>query len=40
MKTKTHDEPYNPLIKTLRERHKKLAKKIEPKIYKYGFLKK
>jgi hypothetical protein len=39
MNTKSDDETYNSLIKTLREKHKKLAKKIEPKIYKYGFLK-
>jgi hypothetical protein len=40
MNTKSDDETYNALIKDLREKHKKLAKKIEPKIYKYGFLKK
>jgi hypothetical protein len=40
MNTKSGDETYNVLIKDLREKHKKLAKKIEPKIYKYGFLKK
>jgi hypothetical protein len=39
MNTKSDDETYNALIKNLREKHKKLAKKIEPKIYKYGFLK-
>jgi hypothetical protein len=39
MKAKSDDETYNALIKTLREKHKKFAKKIEPKIYKYGFLK-
>jgi len=38
MKTKSEDETYNKLIKTLREKLKKLAKKIEPKVYKYGFL--
>jgi hypothetical protein len=40
MNTKSNDETYNALIKDLREKNKKLAKKIEPKIYKYGFLKK
>ncbi|MDR1654610.1 MAG: hypothetical protein LBR96_01330, partial [Treponema sp.] len=40
MNAKSDDETYNTLIKTLREKHKKLAKKIEPKIYKYGFLRK
>jgi hypothetical protein len=39
MNTKSDDESYNALIKDLRGKHKKLAKKIEPKIYKYGFLK-
>ena len=39
MKTKSGDETYNTLIKTLREKLKKLGKKIEPKVYKYGFLK-
>jgi hypothetical protein len=40
MNSKSNDETYNALIKTLREKQKTLAKKIEPKIYKYGFLKK
>ena len=39
MKTKSNDETYNTLIKTLREKLKKLGMKIEPKVYKYGFLK-
>jgi hypothetical protein len=39
MNTKSSDETYNVLIKSLREKHKKLAKVIEPKIYEYGFLK-
>jgi hypothetical protein len=39
MNTKSADETYNALIKTLREKQKILAKKIEPKIYEYGFLK-
>jgi hypothetical protein len=40
MNTKSDDETYNTLIKDLREAVKVLAKKIEPKIYKYGFLRK
>jgi hypothetical protein len=39
MNTKSADETYNALIKTLREKQKTLAKKLEPKIYEYGFLK-
>jgi hypothetical protein len=39
MNTKSDDEIYNAIIKTLREKQKALAKKIEPKIYEYGFLK-
>jgi 16S rRNA G966 N2-methylase RsmD len=38
MNNKSTDEEYNTLIGTLREKLKILAKKIEPKIYKYGFL--
>jgi len=38
MKAKSDDEKYTELIKLLRENLKKLGKKIEPKIYKYGFL--
>lgn len=33
------DEQYNALIATLRQNLKTLAKKIEPKVYEYGFLK-
>lgn len=33
------DEQYNTLIATLRQNLKTLAKKIEPKVYEYGFLK-
>ncbi len=33
------DADYNALIATLRQNLKELAKKIEPKIYEYGFLK-
>jgi hypothetical protein len=40
MKSKSTDTQYNVLIKTLRDKLKKLGKKIEPKVYKYGFLKK
>jgi hypothetical protein len=38
MNNKSTDEEYNVLIGTLRDKLKILAKKIEPKIYKYGFL--
>ncbi|MDR2485362.1 MAG: hypothetical protein LBD55_08205, partial [Treponema sp.] len=38
MNAKSEDETYNALIKTLREALKVLAKKIEPKVYEYGFL--
>jgi hypothetical protein len=40
MNAKSADETYNALIKTLRDALKILAKKIEPKVYEYGFLKK
>lgn len=40
MNNKSTDEEYNKLIGDLRLKMKYLAKKIEPKIYKYGFLKK
>jgi len=40
MNNKSIDETYNKLIGNLRGRMKILAKKIEPKIYEYGFLKK
>ena len=40
MNNKSIDETYNKLIGNLRERMKILAKKIEPKIYDFGFLKK
>ena len=40
MNNKSIDETYNKLIGNLRERIKILAKKIEPKIYEFGFLKK
>lgn len=39
MNNKSQDEHYNYLIATLRESLKILAKKIEPKVYEYGFLK-
>ena len=39
MNNKSQNETYMILIKTLRESLKILAKKIEPKVYEYGFLK-
>jgi hypothetical protein len=39
MNTRSEDETYSALIKTLREKQKTLAKKTAPKIYEYGFLK-
>lgn len=39
MKTDSDDERYTELIKYLRDKVKILAKRIEPKIYQYGFLK-
>ncbi|MDR2554762.1 MAG: hypothetical protein LBC64_04970 [Fibromonadaceae bacterium] len=39
MNNKSDDEQYNELIGDLREKLKILAKKIEPKVYEYGFLK-
>lgn len=39
MKTDSDNERYTELIKELRDKLKVLAKKIEPKIYHYGFLK-
>jgi len=38
MNNKGSDEKYNKLIGNLREKLKVLAKKIEPKVYEYGFL--
>jgi len=38
MNNKSDDEEYNILIGKLREKMKILAKKIEPKVYEYGFL--
>jgi len=40
MNNKSNDETYNELIGNLRLALKTLAKKIEPKVYEYGFLKK
>ena len=40
MNNKSDDGTYMNLIGTLRKKLKQLAKKIEPKIYEYGFLKK
>ena len=39
MNNKSKDETYTKLIDELRETLKQLAKKIEPKVYEYGFLK-
>ena len=39
MNNKSDDAEYMELIKDLRESLKLLAKKIEPKVYEYGFLK-
>jgi hypothetical protein len=39
MNTKSEDEEYNGLVKSLRDTLKILAAQIEPKVYKYGFLK-
>jgi len=39
MNNKSDDEKYNELIGDLREKLKILARKIEPKVYEYGFLK-
>ena len=39
MNNKSDDEKYNELIENLRLTLKILAKKIEPKVYEYGFLK-
>jgi hypothetical protein len=38
MKQKSDDEPYNTLIKDLRQKISSLAEKIKPKVYEYGFL--
>ena len=40
MNTRSSDETYNKLITNLRDKLKLLAKKIEPKVYEYGFLRK
>ncbi|MBN2663949.1 MAG: hypothetical protein JXR68_09900 [Bacteroidales bacterium] len=39
MNSKSNDETYMKLITNLRDKLKLLAKKIEPKVYEYGFLK-
>jgi len=39
MNNKSDDEKYNELLGDLREKLKVLARKIEPKVYEYGFLK-
>ena len=38
MNSESSDERYTELMKNLRDKLKILAKKIEPKIYEYGFL--
>lgn len=40
MNSDSSDLRYTALLKALREKQKSLAKKIEPKVYEYGFLKK
>ena len=40
MNSDSDDAKYTELLATLRQRFKTLAKKIEPKVYEYGFLKK
>jgi hypothetical protein len=39
MNTKSNDETYNALLAALREKLKALTLKIQPKVYRYGFLK-
>lgn len=39
MNTESNDPTYTALITNLRQKQKELAKKIEPKVYEYGFLK-
>ena len=39
MNSTSEDERYNELLAGLRKAMKKLAAKIEPKVYEYGFLK-
>ena len=39
MNTESQDKTYTLLISDLRQKLKELAKKIEPKVYEYGFLK-
>lgn len=39
MNAKSDDETYNALIAKLRSKQKKLAEKIAPKVYEFGFLK-
>ncbi|MDR3267629.1 MAG: hypothetical protein LBT83_00995 [Tannerella sp.] len=39
MNAKSEDETYTRLITDLRDKLKIPAKKIEPKVYEYGFLK-
>ena len=39
MNAKSDDETYMKLISQLREKLRQIEKKIEPKVYEYGFLK-
>ena len=39
MNTESQDATYTELITDLRQKLKDLAKRIEPKVYEYGFLK-
>ncbi|MDR3111665.1 MAG: nucleoside 5-triphosphatase RdgB (dHAPTP, dITP,XTP-specific), partial [Elusimicrobiota bacterium] len=39
MKTKSEDVTYNALLANLREKLGNLTENIQPKVYKYGFLK-
>lgn len=40
MNNKSEDETYNKLVGALREKLKVIEQKVQPKVYKYGFLKK
>ena len=40
LNTRSSDEHFNELERRLNEALKKLAKKIEPKVYEHGFLRK
>ena len=40
MNTESQDETYTALIANLRQKHRELARRIEPNVYEYGFLRK